>query len=95
MTPVRSTRLAITALGVFVALAFAPGTLFSQAPAPPGGAAAQAAPAGPPVTLKGKLERVKVHGKSLEGNLLGESPAPGREVEERRKERFARAKRRG
>ncbi|HEX5108362.1 MAG TPA: alpha/beta hydrolase-fold protein [Vicinamibacterales bacterium] len=76
MTPVRSTRLAITALGVFVALAFAPGTLFSQAPAPPGGAAAQAAPAGPPVTLKGKLERVKVHGKSLEGNLLGESPAP-------------------
>jgi S-formylglutathione hydrolase FrmB len=29
-----------------------------------------------PVALKGKLERIKVHGKSLEGNLLGESPAP-------------------
>jgi len=29
-----------------------------------------------PVALKGKLERIKVHGPSLEGNLLGESPAP-------------------
>jgi S-formylglutathione hydrolase FrmB len=26
--------------------------------------------------LKGKLERVKVHGRALEGNLLGETPAP-------------------
>jgi S-formylglutathione hydrolase FrmB len=29
-----------------------------------------------PVVLKGTLERVKVHGKSLEGNLLGESASP-------------------
>jgi S-formylglutathione hydrolase FrmB len=29
-----------------------------------------------PVTLKGTLERVKVRGKSLEGNLLGESAEP-------------------
>ena len=29
-----------------------------------------------PVALKGTLERIKVHGKSLEGNLLGESPEP-------------------
>jgi S-formylglutathione hydrolase FrmB len=28
------------------------------------------------VTLRGKLERIKVHGASLEGNLLGESAAP-------------------
>jgi S-formylglutathione hydrolase FrmB len=43
--------------------------LASQAPTP---ASAPAAPA----PLKGKLERIKVHGASLEGNLLGESPAP-------------------
>jgi S-formylglutathione hydrolase FrmB len=36
------------------------------------GPAAPAAPA----ALKGKLERVKVHGRSLEGNLLGETAAP-------------------
>ena len=44
--------------------------LTSQAPA--------SAPtsSGPAVSLKGKLERIKVHGKSLEGNLLGETPAP-------------------
>ncbi|HEY3043907.1 MAG TPA: alpha/beta hydrolase-fold protein, partial [Vicinamibacterales bacterium] len=29
-----------------------------------------------PVTLKGKLERIKVHGKSLDGNLMGESASP-------------------
>jgi S-formylglutathione hydrolase FrmB len=28
------------------------------------------------VVLKGKLERVKVHGKSLEGNLMGETASP-------------------
>jgi S-formylglutathione hydrolase FrmB len=42
--------------------------LHSQAPA----AAAPSAP----VAMKGKLERVKVHGKSLEGNLLGETASP-------------------
>lgn len=43
--------------------------LGSQGPSAPASAAA-------PVALKGKLERITVHGKSLEGNLLGESPAP-------------------
>jgi S-formylglutathione hydrolase FrmB len=38
-------------------------------------AAGQATPAAP-VALKGTLERIKVHGKSLEGNLMKESPAP-------------------
>ena len=40
--------------------------------APPAQSTAPAAP----VALKGKLERVKVHGKSLEGNLMGESAEP-------------------
>jgi S-formylglutathione hydrolase len=35
-----------------------------------------AAPAAPPVVLKGKLERVKVFGASLKGNLMGESDSP-------------------
>ena len=79
MTPPRTTRLTIATAIVFVAVTFARGTLFSQVPAAPAGgaqAAGQAAPPGPPVTLKGTLERVKVHGKSLEGNLLGESAEP-------------------
>jgi len=42
--------------------------VYSQAQAP------AATPA--PVALKGTLERVKVHGKSLEGNLLGETASP-------------------
>jgi len=39
-------------------------------------ASSGAAPSAPSVALKGKLERLKVHGKSLEGNLLGESAEP-------------------
>src|SRR6185312_9064943 len=41
----------------------------AQTPAP-------AAPAPAPPPLKGKLERIKIHGKSLEGNLLGETADP-------------------
>ena len=47
-----------------------------------GAAAARAQAAGPQAAaptasaLKGTLERIKVHGKSLEGNLMKESPAP-------------------
>ena len=59
---------------VFALVALAGEPLRSQAPAP--AAAAQAAPAAAPVVLKGKLERVKVHGASLEGNLMGESAEP-------------------
>jgi S-formylglutathione hydrolase len=51
----------------FIVIAIQP--LGSQGTAPTPSAAA-------PVALKGKLERIKVHGSSLEGNLLGESPAP-------------------
>jgi S-formylglutathione hydrolase FrmB len=43
--------------------------LASQAPSGATGAVA-------PATLRGKLVRIKIHGGSLEGNLLGESPAP-------------------
>ena len=43
-----------------------------QAAAP----AAQARPYARHVVLKGKLERIKVHGKSLVGNLLKESESP-------------------
>lgn len=43
--------------------------LQSQAPAPP-------AAASEPAVLEGQLERVNVHGASLEGNLLGETPSP-------------------
>ncbi|MBI4521467.1 MAG: esterase, partial [Gemmatimonadetes bacterium] len=72
MTLTRSrTWQVVTALAVamgFVALAGE--GLSSQAPAGSNGNP----PA--PVALKGRLERVKVHGRSLEGNLLGESPAP-------------------
>jgi S-formylglutathione hydrolase len=42
-------------------------SLLAQTAAPPATAA---------VVVKGKLERVKVHGKSLEGNLMGESASP-------------------
>src|SRR6185295_12966275 len=37
---------------------------------------AAASSASAPVALKGKLERIKIHGKSLEGNLLGETADP-------------------
>jgi S-formylglutathione hydrolase len=56
----------------FALVAFSGDALSGQAPAPPAAAAAPAAP----VAIKGKLERVKVHGKALEGNLLGESASP-------------------
>src|SRR5687768_12379636 len=69
-------------LRVFAAFAFlftltliAGEPLYSQAPAGQAPAAAPATPSAP-IVLKGKLERVKVHGKSLEGNLMGESASP-------------------
>jgi len=48
-------------------------SLLSQAN-PPQAGAGNAAPAAP--ALKGKVERIKVHGPSLEGNLMGESSSP-------------------
>ncbi|MEP7309546.1 MAG: alpha/beta fold hydrolase [Acidobacteriota bacterium] len=46
--------------------------LRSQGQAPP----SAPAPSAPAPALKGTLERVKVHGKALEGNLMGESAEP-------------------
>jgi S-formylglutathione hydrolase FrmB len=61
------------AVGCVFALAFTwlvAGPLGAQAPA-----AAQAPTAGA-AALKGSLQRIKVHGKSLDGNLLGETSSP-------------------
>ena len=70
MTRSRALQLA-SACGLFVALVFGGPALVGQEP-PAGQTAAPA----PPVVLKGKLERVKVHGKSLVGNLMKESDSP-------------------
>src|SRR5262245_36669810 len=43
---------------------------------PLGSQSSASKPTASPVDLKGKLERIKVHGKSLEGNLLGETAEP-------------------
>ena len=58
---------------VFTFLAMTGEPLRSQVSQPAPGA--QGAPAAP-VVLKGKLERVKVRGASLQGNLMGESAEP-------------------
>jgi S-formylglutathione hydrolase FrmB len=49
---------------------------FTATSAPVLSQSASSAPSAPPLALKGKLERVKVHGKSLAGNLMGESASP-------------------
>ena len=68
-----STRLQAAACSALVltltALATGPGFAQSAAPAAAGNPESQA-------VLRGKLERIKVHGKSLEGNLMGESASP-------------------
>ena len=67
-----------TALAFCVVYAIVVGgdLLGSQAPGPQAAGGQPGAPQGTPVTLKGTLQRVKVHGKSLEGNLMGESAEP-------------------
>lgn len=60
---------------VFALTALGSEPVRTQAPAPASSSAQQAVPAAP-VALKGKLERIKVHGQSLEGNLMGETAAP-------------------
>lgn len=47
-----------------------------RAQGPAGAGQTPAATAAPPVALKGTLERIKVRGKSLEGNLMKESAEP-------------------
>jgi S-formylglutathione hydrolase len=74
LKPSRASQ-ATVGFGMLFALTVGAGdSLFSQGPPAPaqGGAPVAAAP----VVLKGKLERVKVHGKSLVGNLMGESAEP-------------------
>ena len=66
-----------TALRVILALVVGIGggvIAGAQAPAQQTLSAQETAPA--PTPLKGSLERVKVFGKSLEGNLMGESASP-------------------
>ena len=70
MTQSRALQLA-SACGLFVALVSIGPNVVGQAPS--GG---QSAAPVPPAVLKGKLERPKVHGKSLEGNLMKESDSP-------------------
>ena len=70
MSSTRSQAAACSALVLtLAALAAGPGFAQSAAPAAAGNPESQA-------VLRGKLERVKVHGKSLEGNLMGESASP-------------------
>lgn len=85
MTRVRTLQAFGAGVVAFVLMAGADGVLLSQAPGAGArqgggrqGGGVQGTPATPvaPVTLSGTLERITVHGKSLEGNLLGESPAP-------------------
>ena len=57
-------------VGLFAVLAFTGPSISGQTAAPATPAAA------PPAVLKGRLERVKVQGKSLTGNLMGESDSP-------------------
>jgi S-formylglutathione hydrolase FrmB len=61
---------------LYFALAFALTVVVTEPVQSQSPATSAAAPAAVPVALKGTLERVKVHGKSLEGNLLGESSSP-------------------
>src|SRR5207253_5970508 len=57
---------------VAVVLALAVGTTAMDAQGRRGGGPGAGAPGGSPRT--GTVERIKVHGKSLEGNLEGDSP---------------------
>jgi len=66
-------RCTMTARPLYIALVCA-FVIFSIQPL--GSQSSTAKPPAAPVALKGKLERIKVHGKSLEGNLLGESAEP-------------------
>jgi S-formylglutathione hydrolase FrmB len=63
-----------SSFAVFAAFAFGGHGVAGQSQEPAAQVTATA-PA-PPVVLKGKLERVKVRGKSLAGNLMGESDSP-------------------
>ena len=72
----------ISSLGIALALAVgAAGLMFSQNAAPAAGQPQEAQPKGPgkgkaapPPSRPGSIEKITVHGKSLEGNLEGDSP---------------------
>jgi S-formylglutathione hydrolase FrmB len=61
----------ITAMGVFAVLISQRSAVAQTATAAP-----TAAPQASAAPLKGKIERIKIHGKALEGNLMGESDSP-------------------
>jgi S-formylglutathione hydrolase FrmB len=70
-------RTAARATVVVTLLAGAGGVIAQgQAPVPAAGPAATVQATGEAPVLRGSLERIKVFGKSLEGNLLGESASP-------------------
>jgi len=62
--------------GVLKAAGYSAMALMFAAAGSPALSQSPSSAASPPVALKGKLERVKVHGKSLDGNLMGESASP-------------------
>jgi S-formylglutathione hydrolase FrmB len=71
MTSLRRSTLTPCFALVFVLALVAGEAAHSQAPGGPAPPATLV-----PVVLKGTLERINVHGKSLEGNLMGESASP-------------------
>jgi S-formylglutathione hydrolase FrmB len=62
----------LTTLSLAAAMLLSAGLIFSQAPAP-GAAKGKGGIKASTVPFKGKLEKITVHGKSLEGNLEGDS----------------------
>jgi len=66
-------RIHLTALSLAAALLCGAGLMFSQNNAGPAAAKGKGTPKGSTVPIKGKFEKITVHGKSLEGNLEGDS----------------------
>jgi S-formylglutathione hydrolase len=73
MKRVRLLQPAIITAGWVFAVLIPQGPAAGQTATPASAAAVNQAPTPP---LKGKIERIKIHGKSLEGNLMGESDSP-------------------
>jgi S-formylglutathione hydrolase FrmB len=63
----------LTTLSLAAAMLLSAGLIFSQAPATLGAGKGKGGLKASTVPFKGKLEKITVHGKSLEGNLEGDS----------------------
>lgn len=66
-------RTHLTLLSLSAGLLLSAGLMLSQNPTAPGEGKGKAAPKASELPYKGKIEKIKVHGKSLEGNLEGDS----------------------